>query len=120
MTADGINDAGALKQAHVGFCMGVSGCEVAKDAADIIILDDNFNSVFRATQWGKTILDNIRKFLQFQLVINIVCLAIVFIGGASLGNSPFTVIQLLWINVIMDTLAAISLATEPPHATNLK
>jgi len=65
VTADGINDASALANAHVGFCMGISGCEVAKDASDIIILDDNFNSVFRATQWGRNILDNIRKFIQF-------------------------------------------------------
>lgn len=120
VTADGINDAGALKHSHVGFCMGISGCEVAKDAADIIILDDNFQSVYRATQWGRNILDNIRKFIQFQLTINIVCVFMVLLGGATLGNSPFSVIQLLWINMIMDTLAAISLATEPPHPTNLK
>ena len=100
--------------------MGQSGCEVAKDAADIIILDDNFASVFRATQWGRNVLDNIRKFIQFQLTVNIVCVIIVMLGGATLGVSPFSVIQLLWINMIMDTLAAISLATEPPHPANLK
>ena len=92
VTADGINDAKALKNANVGFCMGISGCEVAKDAADIIILDDNFNSVFRATQWGRNILDNIRKFIQFQMVVNVVCIVIVFLGGASLGTPPFSVI----------------------------
>ena len=100
--------------------MGISGCEVAKDASDIIILDDNFNSVFRATQWGRNILDNIRKFIQFQLTVNVVCLVIVFLGGATLGTPPFSVIQLLWTNMIMDTLAAISLATEPPHSTSIK
>ena len=100
--------------------MGKSGCEAAKDASDIIILDDNFCSVFRATQWGRNILDNIRKFIQFQLGVNVVCLILVFLGGLSLGNSPFSVTQLLWINMIMDTLAAIALATEPPHPTNLK
>ena len=120
VTADGINDARALKNAHVGFCMGVSGCEVAKDASDIIILDDNFNSVFRATQWGRNVLDNIRKFIQFQLTVNVVCLIIALLGGATLGNPPFSVIQLLWINMIMDTLAAISLATEPPHPKAMK
>ena len=120
VTADGINDARALATAHVGFCMGISGCEVAKDSSDIIILDDNFNSVFRATQWGRNILDNIRKFIQFQLAVNVVCLIFVFIGGATLGNPPFSVIQLLWINMIMDTLAAISLATEPPHPKTMK
>ncbi len=72
--------------------MGESGCEVAKDSSDIIFLDDNFNSVFKATLWGRSILDNIRKFVQFQLPINIVCVAIVFLGSISLGNSPFSVI----------------------------
>lgn len=120
VTADGINDARALQNAHVGFCMGISGCEVAKEASDIIILDDNFNSVFKATKWGRNILDNIRKFIQFQMVLNIVCLVIVFLGGATLGNPPFSVIQLLWINMLMDTLAAISLATEPPHPVSMK
>lgn len=120
MTADGINDAKALKHSNVGFCMGISGCEVAKDASDIIILDDNFNSVFRAVQWGRNILDNIRKFIQFQLSVNVVCIIITFLGGATLGNPTFSVIQLLWINMIMDTLAAISLATEPPHPTQIK
>lgn len=120
VTADGINDAKALKHANVGFCMGISGCEVAKDASDMIILDDNFNSVFRAVQWGRNIIDNIRKFIQFQLSVNIVCIVITFLGGATLGNPTFSVIQLLWINMIMDTLAAISLATEPPHPTELK
>lgn len=100
--------------------MGKSGCEAAKDAADIIILDDNFNSVFRATQWGRNILDNIRKFIQFQMTLNIVTVIMVLLSGATLGASPFSVTQLLWINMIMDTLAAISLATEPPHPSNLK
>lgn len=120
VTADSINDAKALSHSNVGFCMGISGCEVAKDAADIIILDDNFNSVFKATQWGRNILDNIRKFIQFQLSVNIVCLIVTFLGGATLGVAPFSVIQLLWINMFMDTLAAISLATEPPNANAIK
>jgi Ca2+-transporting ATPase len=108
-----LNDVKALQQANVAFCMG-SGCEIAKDASDIIFLDDNFNSVFKATLWGRNILENIRKFVQFQLPINIVCVVIVVLGAISYGNSPFSVIQLLWINLIMDTLAAISIATEPP------
>jgi Ca2+-transporting ATPase len=91
-----------------------SGTQIAKESAQIIFLDDNFNSVFKATLWGRNILDNIRKFLQFQLSVNIVCLVIVFIGGATLGNSPFSIIQLLWINLIMDTFAAIGIASEPP------
>lgn len=100
--------------------MGISGCEVAKDASDIIFLDDNFKSVFKATLWGRNILDNIRKFIQFQLPINIVCVTVCLLGGATLGTSPFSVIQLLWINLIMDTLAAISLATEPPSSNKDK
>lgn len=99
--------------------MGLSGVEAAKDAADIIILDDNFTSIFRATQWGRNILDNIRKFIQFQLTVNIVIVTLVLLGGATLGFSPFSVTQLLWTNMVMDTLAALSLATEPPHPTNL-
>ena len=113
MTGKSITDTKALKQANVAFCMG-SGTEIAKEASQIIFLDDNFNSVYKATLWGRNIYDNIRKFLQFQLCVNIVCVAIVFIGGATLGNSPFSIIQLLWINLIMDTLAAIGLASEPP------
>jgi magnesium-transporting ATPase (P-type) len=120
VTADGLNDVSALQQSEVGFCMGESGCEIAKEASDIIFLDDNFNSVFKATLWGRNILDNIRKFIQFQLPVNLVCVLMVFLGGATLGNSPFSVIQLLWINLIMDTLAAISLATEPPSADEKK
>lgn len=119
VTADGINDARALKESDVGFCMGISGCEVAKEAADIIILDDNFTSVFRAAQWGRSIYDNIRKFIQFQLTVNIVAVLLVLISGATLGQSPLNVIQLLWINMVMDTLAALALATEPPHPTEL-
>jgi P-type E1-E2 ATPase len=91
-----------------------SGTDIAKEASQIIFLDDNFSSVYNATLWGRNILDNIRKFLQFQLCVNIVCVTIVLLGGATLGHSPFTVIQLLWLNLIMDTLAAIALASEPP------
>lgn len=100
--------------------MGISGCEVAKEASDIVILDDNFCSVFKAAQWGRSIYDNIRKFIQFQLTVNIVAVLLVFFGGATLGQSPLNVIQLLWINIVMDTLAALALATEPPHPTELK
>jgi len=113
VTGEGLNDLDALKLANVSFCMG-SGAEITKDASHIIFMDDNFNSIFRATLWGRNILDNIRKFLQFQLCINMVCLFIVLLGSATMGNSPFSVIQLPWINLIMDTLAAIAIATEPP------
>lgn len=100
--------------------MGKSGCEIAKDASDIIITDDNFKSVYRATQWGKNVLDNIRKFIQFQMTVNIVCLSMVIIGSLTLGFSPFSVAQLLWVNMLMDALAAVSLATEPPHPVAMK
>lgn len=113
MTADGINDARALQEASVGFGMG-SGCAVAKDSSDIIITDDNFRSLFNSIRWGRNIYDNCRKFIQFQLTINISCLFIVILGGATTGMSPFSVIQLLWINLIMDVLAAIALGTEAP------
>ena len=91
VTGKSITDTKALKNAHVSFCMG-SGTEIAKDASHIILMDDNFCSVFKATRWGRNILDNIRKFLQFQLCVNIVCCFTVLIGGATLGNSPFSII----------------------------
>jgi magnesium-transporting ATPase (P-type) len=94
--------------------MGVSGCDLAKDASDIVVMDDNFKSVFRAFQWGRNIYDNIRKFLQFQITVTVVCVFVVLVGGTTLGESPFNVVELLWINMVMDTLAALALATEPP------
>lgn len=120
VTADGLNDARALSAANVGFAMGLGGCAVAKDHADIIILDDNFKSVYNAIKWGRNIFDNCRKFLTFQMTVNISCLFIVAIAGATLGKSPFSVIQLLWLNLVMDTLAALALGTEAPHPTVLR
>lgn len=119
VTGDGINDAMALSEANVGFCMG-SGCAVAKDHADIIFTDDNFESVMKAVKWGRNIIDNCRKFIQFQLTCNLSCFFIVMLAGATLGQSPFSIIQLLWINLVMDVFAAIALATEAPHPTQLK
>ena len=91
------------------------GTEVAKEAAGIILLDDNFATIIKAVLWGRNIYDSIRKFLQFQLTINIVAAIIVFIGAAILRQAVLTVVQLLWVNLIMDTLAALALATEPPR-----
>lgn len=109
----------ALEEADVGFCMG-SGCSVAKDHADIIFMDDNFSSIFNAVKWGRNIFENCRKFIMFQLTVNISCIFIVFISCLTIGSSPFTVVQLLWINLIMDVLAAIALATEAPLSDELR
>ena len=120
LTGEGINDARALSEASVGFAMGEDGCSVAKDHADIIILNDNFATVVSAIRWGRNIFDNCRKFVQFQMTVNISCLFIVMLSGTFLGTIPFSIIQLLWINLVMDVLAAIALATEAPHPTELK
>ena len=118
MTGKSVADAAALKEADIGLCMG-SGCQVAKDNSDLVILDNDFASIHRAIKWGRAIFDNVRKFIQFQMTINIVLCVYVFIMGTTLGQSPLNVIQLLWANLIMDVFAAISICTEPPPKTRI-
>lgn len=113
VTGDGTNDAPALNHAHVGLSLG-SGTNVAKEASDMTLLDDSFGSIERAVMWGRSLYNNIRRFLFFQLVVNLTALLLV-LGGAIIGTQmPLTVTQILWVNLIMDTFAAMALASLPP------
>ncbi|XP_057965585.1 calcium-transporting ATPase 12, plasma membrane-type isoform X2 [Malania oleifera] len=114
VTGDGTNDAPALKEADIGLSMGIQGTEVAKESSDIVILDDNFNSVVTVLRWGRCVYNNIQKFIQFQLTVNVAALVFNFIAAVSAGDVPLTAVQLLWVNLIMDTLGALALATDRP------
>ncbi|BFG13971.1 hypothetical protein CerSpe_002450 [Prunus speciosa] len=114
VTGDGTNDAPALKEANIGLSMGIQGTEVAKESSDIVILDDNFATLVTVLRWGRGVYANIQKFVQFQLTINVATLVINFVAAASAGEVPLTAVQLLWVNLIMDTMAALALATDKP------
>lgn len=121
VTGDGANDALALKKADIGLAMGIQGTDVAKEASDVVILDDNFNSIVTTLKWGRCVFDNIRKFLQFQLTVNAAAVVLCFIAAfVKESHEPLTPVQMLWINLIMDTFAALALGTERPTPSLLK
>jgi len=113
VTGDGINDVPALKLSDVGMSMN-DGSVAAKEVSSIILTENDFEATLKAVMWGRNIFQNISRFLQFQVTVNVSVLVVIFVGTITFGQPPLNAVQLLWLNLIMDTFAALSLSTEPP------